>query len=233
MVRSGWDVDEDGDDDNSDAVSRYHRAAQATSCATEEIVQRWTALGKGNALVDHIRAAMNTEAMTSDRFSSPHNLLLHLFTEAPQVARSVLRRYQGPDAVDDVIMHAALICLFGKEDPEAEAAANIQIAAGAVPAAMVASAAMNSRAPLNPMIERVVRRLLGTDIPEVHLSLLSAARWMDSADRGLVLEMLQSAPIETGIGVADAAAGVLAGGDNLLWASLPPEERKTFLGFLR
>jgi len=236
LVRPGWDEDEDEDEgldedeDASGATSRYERSVAATTRSIEEIVSRWTARSAGDALLEHIRAAMKAEQTATGGFAPPDSLLLHLFTAAPELARSVVHDHRAPGPVNEPIVRAALISLFEAEDPQAESASGLHIEAGASHAAMVASAVMNGRSPLNNMRARIIRLLVKTDFPQVHLLLLSAARWTDSADRGLVLEMLQSAPIESDSEVADAAAGVLAGRDALLWASLTPQERKTFLG---
>lgn len=236
LVRPGWDEDQDVDEDEdaSDAVSRYYRSVETTDRSIQDIVARWTARGAGDALLERIRVAIKAEETATGRFSSPDRLFFQLFGAEPEIARGVVRDYGAPDPANDAIVRAALISLLEAQDPTAEVAAELHIGAGASHAALVASAVMNGRAPLSGSRARIVRLLLKTSFPQVHVLLLSAARWMDSADRGLVLEMLQSAPIESDSQVADVAAGVLAGGHAVPWASLMPKEQKAFLGrFIR
>jgi transcriptional regulator with XRE-family HTH domain len=233
ILRPGWDIDEDdngGDlDDDANFASRYQRSTEAIDLAVKGLVTRWTARGEGRALLDRIRAAMNEENKATGRFSSPDLLLRRLFAAEPEVAHEILVDHGKPDPVGDTIVRAALSSLLELEDPDAEAAAETLIAASPAQAALVASAVMDRGAPLSGIRGRIVRRLIQTSYPEVHILLLSSARWLDATERGIVLEMLQAAPIESDEQVADAAAGVLAGDSVVPWVSLVPDERKAFL----
>ncbi|SDP76837.1 Restriction endonuclease [Arthrobacter sp. ok909] len=233
ILRPGWDIDEDEDegdlDDDSNFASRYQRSAEAIDLAIQGLVSRWTARGESKALLGHVRTAMNEEKRATGRFSSPDLLLRRLFAAEPEVARDVLGDHGKQDPVEDALTRAALSSLLELEGTSAAAAAARLIAASPTHAALVASAVVDQGAPLNGLRENIVRKLVQTDFPEVHLLLLSAARWLGAEERGIVLEMLQAAPIESDAQVADAAAGVLAGGSVVPWASLMPDERKAIL----
>lgn len=231
VVRSGWATDEDDDEDidDSDAVARFHRSRQATKEATADIVRRWNARGETTKLLTHIRAAMLDYFEATNKVSAPTELLLQLFETEPDVARKALADDGASSPVADGIIRVAIGSLIEIDDPHAETAAKARIAAGPTQAILVASAIVSSRKPLTNAGETIVRLLIQTDFPDVHAALLSAARWFTSADRGIVLDMLKAAPIDTDTKVANAAAEVLAGGNAVPWQTLTPQERKEFL----
>jgi transcriptional regulator with XRE-family HTH domain len=236
ILRPGWHIDEDNDegdlDDDASFAARHQRSVEASDIAIKGLVSRWTARDEGRALLDRIRETMNEENAATGRFSTPVLLLRQLFTTAPGVAHDILGDDGKQEPVADAIIRAALSSLLELEDPLVEEAAERLIAATPGLAALVASAVMDRGAPLGGIRERIVRLLIKTNYPQVHVVLLLAARWLDAADRGIVLEILHAAPIDTDEDVADAAAGVLAGDSVVPWVSLMPDERNTFLARL-
>ncbi len=233
IVRSGWSTDDDEDDDkggrDSDPVDRFHRSREQTKKETVSIVGRWAARGELARLLSLIHAAMVDYFEATDRVSTPTELLLQVFETAPDVTRMALVEYKTSSPVNHAIIRVALSSLIENDDPFSETVAKTFMAEGSVQATVVSSAIASGRQPLTSSGRAIVRLLIKTDYPEVYAALLSAARWFPSTERGVVLDILEAAPIEDDTRVANAAADLLASHDSVPWASLTPQKRKLML----
>lgn len=229
LVRAGRALDDDEDDDaaGNAAVNRYHRSRERSEKIAEELVERWTTHYVPDELIQRLRDAFEQERAASDEQVSPDGLLARFFQKAPDAARIVVSAH-STNAVDHALVRVALLILLTAGDSIAEQAALDMIASGSEPARVVASAVMNAPGAFNQVRTRVVRALLAAAGPDVHVILLSAARWLEADDRELVLEMLSAAPIEAEQTVAEAALGVIDG-KAVPWQSLPPAERHRLL----
>jgi len=231
LVRAGRALDDDDDavDNTADnaAVSRYHRSRERSEKIAEELVERWTTQYAPDELIQRLRETLAQERAASDEQISPDWLLARLFQKAPDAARIVVSA-PAADAVDHALVRVALLILLATGESIAEQAALDMIASGSEPARVVASAVMNAPGAFNQVRTRVVRALLTAADPDVHVILLSAARWLEADDRELVLEMLNAAPIEAEPIVAEAALGALDG-EATPWQSLTPAERHRLL----
>lgn len=230
LVRAGRALDDDDEDDDAAdnaAVSRYYRSRERSEKIAEELVDRWTSQYAPHELIQRLREAFEKERATSDEQVSPDGLLARFFQKAPDAARIVVSAF-ATDTVDHALVRVALLILLATGESIAEQAAVDMIASGFEPARVVASAVMNAPGAFNQVRTRVVRALLAAADPDVHVILLSAARWLEADDRELFLEMLNAAPIEAESIVAEAALGALDG-EATPWQSLTPVERHRLL----
>lgn len=226
LMRPSWNLDVDEDVDHA-AVSCCDRSRARSEQLKQDLVERWIAQYPPDELVRRIREVMEQEHAASDKRMSLDGLLARFFQGAPDAARIVVSARET-GVVDDALVRVGLLTLLERGDAMAEQAAIEMVASGSEAAEMVASAVMNVRGEFNEARTNVVRALLATTYPEVHVILLSAARWLEAEDRALVVKMLDAAPIETEPTVAKAALGAL-GGEAVPWESLSPAERRGFL----
>lgn len=226
-IRADWHFDDEEDEVVDEGASRYHLSRARSEQNMEVLVERWTTQYTPDELVWRVQEALARERAASDDQILPDRLLTRIFEESPDAARLVVRD-NASGVFDRALVRVGLLVLFGTKDPMAEKVAIEMIASGSEPAKLVAAAVLGSSEDLDQARRHVAGVLATTTYPEVHVSLLSAARWLESEDRELVLDMLKNAPIETQSTVAEAALGVLEG-KAVPWESLSPGERAQLL----
>ncbi|UOQ58768.1 helix-turn-helix domain-containing protein [Leucobacter allii] len=240
LTRGGFHTDEDYDDErvtvetssdatDSPAVARFHRAAAQLSEATQDLCRRWISTLSPEQILTRLRAAIDDALRERDRFTPPRQLLQILFLANSDLTRVALAPRTVATPADDCIVEAALGVCFASDYPDLMSIATDKIGQGEPSASMLASAVGGVQGALSVVQAGVVRALLTTPHPAVYSSLLSTARWRESLDPDLVLDILQASPIETNSVVAAAAATVLSGSATVPWASLSREERARFL----
>ena len=232
LVRAGWTRDDEDETDDYDdpAVSRYQRSRERSERVAEELVERWATRYTPDELVRRLREILNQEHAASDEQISPNGLLSKFFRRVPEAARIAVRTSTA-ETVDLALVRVALLILLAMGDAMAEQTAVEMIGSGSESARVVASAVVNAPGAFNQARTRVVRALLATSYSEVHAILLSEAQWLNAEDRALVLEMLNAAPIETEPIVAEAALAALDG-KATPWQSLTSAERHRLLARL-
>jgi transcriptional regulator with XRE-family HTH domain len=238
-MRSGsFMPDEDEDDDEAlepsgknenAAVERYHRAMQHAQQTIADLVDRWLTQYNDDEVLARLREIIGHEFREFSGSRSPDLLLRSLFSGRSSLSLRALKTRRPANTVDDEISRVAFAISLHAGSADAETAALAAMQEGETAANAVAAAAMSGHSVLNDCQVRVVRALMLLGYPGVHNTLLTMARWLNAVDESLVMDMVQSAPIEHDTNVADAAAGLLVGGQMLPWSSVPTADREAIL----
>jgi hypothetical protein len=237
LMRSGpFMLDEDEDDSTDDsggnqnlAVERYHRSVQKANEAIIAMVGRWLRDFTDEEVLVRLRTKMAKEFHEFVSSRSPDMFLRLLFTGRASLSLLAINGGRPTNAVDDAITRVAFAVSLNAGELEAERAALELIGESNAAANSVASAVMSGQSALNESQVRVVRALMRLDDSSVHNTLLTMVRWHEGVDQSLVMDMIKSAPIERDSETADAAAGLLVGGQVLPWSSVPTNDRSALL----
>ncbi|TQL42615.1 transcriptional regulator with XRE-family HTH domain [Leucobacter komagatae] len=231
LLRAGWAVDEDDDEDSEQPTNRYEKSLETSRRMIDSVVAEWSGSFDDHQILDRLHSLIRNEQAASGGFLAPDHLLVRLFEARPGVAHAALSDVTVGDDAVMATQRIALMTLFAKEDPIAGRAARALADMDERGAHLVEAAVTSVRGDtIGGQREQIIRDLAARDDLVLYRRLLSAARWWEPRDRNLVLDLLRMAPVDLDSGLAESAAELLVDGRIVGWSDLPDEDRSLLLG---
>lgn len=231
VMRTGWGLEEDPESEEEEptAGTRYEHMLDSKRRDADAVLEAWERLEDAEVL-SRIGRLLRDEFATAKRFAPPDDLLVRLLAGRTAAAIDTLAARPGSeDPAEAILQRAAVASLLTAAAPDAESVLVRYLSSNANAAKQVALAVTGIRAPLDVARSAVVRALMALGDPQILYILLSAARWFDPADHGMVMDLLVAAPIEQDAGVATEAATILTDERLIGWPTLGAATRAAFL----